>query len=95
MRIGVLAAAADVLQGKQLFLRNHQIAAPALQEQLSLCTDVLKCCCTLCPEKSTVSALCFVLWVCLYIQEAAEDMCSDCCRKHNAMQSLQLDDGTG
>jgi hypothetical protein len=41
MRIGVLAAAADVLQGKQLLLQKHQIAAPALQEQLSLCTDVL------------------------------------------------------
>ena len=41
MRIGVLAAAADVLQGKQLSLHKHQIAVPALQEQLSLCTDVL------------------------------------------------------
>ena len=41
MRIRVLAAAADVLQGKQLLLHKHQIAVPALQKQLSLCTDVL------------------------------------------------------
>ncbi len=41
MRIGVLAAAADILQGKQLLLHEYNVAAPALQLQLSLHTDVL------------------------------------------------------
>ncbi len=41
MRIGVLAAAADILQGIQLLLRKYNVAAPALREQVSLCTNLL------------------------------------------------------
>lgn len=41
MRIGVLAAAADILQGEHLLLHAYNVAAPAWQLQLSWCTDVL------------------------------------------------------
>ncbi len=71
MRIGVLAAAADVLQGKQLLLHKHQNAASSCAgaaELVHRCAD----CCTLCPWPFRPTAG----WVFMNNQGAAEDVCA-------------------